>query len=1050
MKEIKKKIVAMVAVVTMMMSYVVLLGEEVYAAYEELEAQGRGTNQKQVELDVYFVEGEKEVHSKELVMGKIEQIRIKIGVKEGYLKGGQISLKETNYKLVEGVQAEGIVKSINVEEGKIELNDIEKDQEVVIELPIEYKEKGSIVVGELNKESKVGIEGTYVDSNGKERKVEGEKKIRISWRGEAQAFISNEQEKYIQTEEGMILVRRIKVGVKDNTVGVRKEIVEVRVPEIEGKQAEEVKVIGRSLRGSKKEERAESFGKENYEYRKEEGKVRIEVENKETEEGRAAWGEGNDEFIVVMEYKEVEAEGKEIEVEGRVEIEGYGVEGSIKAEEKKTEKVEKKGQLVSGEIEGSGKKSKGYLYANNGINGVEYTSKWIIEVDKKGERVEVEAGEDRIVTDKEEAAIGDNGEYKRIEIDKRGIEKIIGETGKVEIYNEKGEKIGEVGKESVTNETGKVEIEGQGAKGIKLVVEEAQEEGILYVENVKEIKSKTNYNRKQIEEMRGIKTEQTIGEERKESQIELTETESRARVEVNPTTFSTIGTNEKVEIVGILQRNGEDCDLYENPTIQFIMPKEVTGIELVGVNVLYSSLKKVGQEVKEQEDGRKVIEVRLEGEEKEYSIGEEEGTTVQVVANVTLDRKETSKASKVEMRYTNEKAVRLVNGGVTETGIEIVAPSGLITVNSMKGYNGTEEVSSMIGKAGVGKLEVGAEARRSEVGISVINNNTEKISNVRILGRVPYEGNKEIVSKQETGSTIDTKLVKPIEGAEVYYSENGEADSDRNKEENGWTKEANERTKSYLIEVGEIEAKGEREYGYEVEVPGGLGLNEESYGVYGVYYNNEANGGKQEEIEEATKVGVSTGQGPVIEGKLTVDSGEKVNTMQPITYRVSMTNTGKMTAENVKVQVAIPEGLVYAEEINDSYSEEQYRPNPEIKEINLEIGNIEVGETITRRIVLLPIIENANVKLQATITADNLEKEISVESVQTQIIKGAFRITEFGNNSAQTVALGEELIYCAYVKNDSNQTINRVVATTKVDDWLEYQDAWFVHDDRER
>lgn len=64
-------------------------------------------------------------------------------------------------------------------------------------------------------------------------------------------------------------------------------------------------------------------------------------------------------LLLVMEYKEVEAEGKEIEVEGRVEIEGYGVEGSIKAEEKKTEKVEKKGQLVSGEIEGSGKKSKG-------------------------------------------------------------------------------------------------------------------------------------------------------------------------------------------------------------------------------------------------------------------------------------------------------------------------------------------------------------------------------------------------------------------------------------------------------------------------------------------------------------------------------------------------------------------------------------------------------------------------------------------------------------------------------------------------------------------
>ena len=92
-----------------------------------------------------------------------------------------------------------------------------------------------------------------------------------------------------------------------------------------------------------------------------------------------------------------------------------------------------------------------------------------------------------------------------------------------------------------------------------------------------------------------------------------------------------------------------------------------------------------------------------------------------------------------------------------------------------------------------------------------MNNNANVISDLVILGRIPFVGD-------ENGTTLDVKMASriiPINASEedfiIYYSENENANKELEDIENGWNQnpEALENVKSYLIVPSEREKEFE-------------------------------------------------------------------------------------------------------------------------------------------------------------------------------------------------------------------------------------------------
>ena len=196
-------------------------------------------------------------------------------------------------------------------------------------------------------------------------------------------------------------------------------------------------------------------------------------------------------------------------------------------------------------------------------------------------------------------------------------------------------------------------------------------------------------------------------------------------------------------------------------------------------------------------EGR-VIRVTIEGKQEGINSGVlTNGTNIVLNANIKVNIYTPAKSEVVKLRYNNSEATNYVDGGYKEVGIAYSAPTGLVAVTRISNYDNEGSIVESVrqGKK-EGIIPVYGEARVATSEIVVMNNHNNTISNMSILGRIPYAGVKDIKTGEELGTTIDSKMASGIAAVEgnrgnfvVYYSENGEATRELDNEENGWTRE---------------------------------------------------------------------------------------------------------------------------------------------------------------------------------------------------------------------------------------------------------------------
>lgn len=857
-KGIFTKILATMLILTLTLANIILLGTEVYALNTNLEAQGTSTNNENVQFDAYFKneEGNK-THTFNTDINLQTTLYLYVSVSEGYLKDTNIQINNPNFTLIaDGVNYDEIEK-IDTSSNTIKLNKIRKGEQIELAIPIKLEKTDEISVETFSKETEVSISGLLVKDNSKTTKIAKTIKVNKKWQGTAEANLEQGVIKYIPFEEneekGIVLQTKIKTNIVNSNLPIEKTSIQTVIPTINGISPEKIYVTSDSTKATNGND-GTNFNQSNW--KKQENTIIIEVANT-INNNKIIWKKDCvDEYILTYIYGEeafnsVKETNAKTTLQTEVSITAYNLETTkiTKEDKKEGTLTEQVNNVVMFNISTQETINKGYMYTGY---ETQYNEELKIDIAKEELETETTINPNTYITKEKEVTA--NTEYKETKINKENFKQMLGEEGYINIYDQNNQKIATINKESNTDENNNyivnydtkvtsIKIETSASKTVgKLKIENkkiitsdyTKEETKIFEEIKATIIGKAKYNEKEI-----VKTEEA-------TVATLVEPTTQTQTIINNNTLSTIVENENVEIRTILKSSDITCKLFSNPIIKIQLPEYIENVSFnEAVKILFTDELQI--ETGTYNPETKTLEVKLKGEQTIYNdVSVAEGPTLVLNANITLNKLTPSKADEI--------ITTVINGEETienKTTINYLAPVGMVTVNTISGYNeNSEEASSVSGQETTGKIETNSHAKTAVVKLTLINNNNNICKNIEILGRTPFEGNKSIVTKEDLGSTFTATLTSRINAVEgidnskitVYYSANENATKDLKDETNGWTIEPQklEEIKSYLIVLNEYEMETGTilSFEYNTQIPEGLRNDEKTFGTFVVYYDN--------------------------------------------------------------------------------------------------------------------------------------------------------------------------------------------------------------------
>lgn len=1061
--KIVTKILAAFLAFTLSFANVALLGiytNEIYAASPKLEQQETSISKTELEFDAYFKENEQNVHSKIITQGEETKLCLSLKLGEGYLTAARIKIENSNFSIKENKENLEKIQSISSNENVIVLNQIAKNEAVNLEVPIKINAGSSFNARDLVKTADVRLEGIYVNNKGKEVKIDKTINIETSIDGTAESALLGEVSKYVTYNvggsKGVILQTLVKSKLIDNKLPIKQTKLEIEIPKINNIEPKTISVSARTQEASNGKA-SKVFTKD--EYRIENGKILLTLQN---DNEILSWRKNvQDEIMITYIYDEKAiTESAKLKLNANSEITYYG-RSEKTAKSNISENLELKeqiGDIVTLNLDlSTNELYKGYMLKENG-KVTSFTDTLSLNIGASELVDKIVFKDDVSYADRNGNIFPSNAYYTYTKIGKENLVEILGEEGYIKVYNNNGEVITTLNKDNTEYKF------GEKAENITFEASRPVIEGILKIENTREIKP-LEYSKTQLEEFSEYKVKLTTsiykddaviitGAETKT--IKLENPRTAAKLELSKQNLSTVVTNQGVELRVVLKTTEANSLLYKNPSIEIVLPSYVEKIDIENVKLLYEKeLKLTNARIYKNANGSLVITIALEGEQKGYNdTAITEGATLVMNADIKVNELTPTKTEKVILNVKNENSKENVT--TFETDMSFTAPTGMVTVNQITNYNDKNEVATSIsGKKEVGEIDTASNEKTAKVNMTVINNYDYTCDNIQILGRTPFAGNKSIRTGQDLGSTFSAKPVSTIvptsgvakEDVKVYYSANGEANKDLNNSANGWTEDPNSLTeiKSYMIDLKEqaLETGESVGFTYNVQIPANLEHNEDTYGVFSVYYQDYG------ENMEAGIAGLSTGEGPSLKLELTAKTqagplanNGAVEESDTIGFTVKVTNESSHIAENVTVTAKIPE--------NTYYVDDKDQIDTSIKEINSEVKIIEPGETkelyfnVRTAAYTSVAIENANkIKLSVTAKAEEYNDIFSSNefaSTITEVTENRI-IMKVKSGMAGPLGKGSKMEYSATIGKNTSEALNNVVVTCEVPEGMKFLDA---------
>lgn len=1086
-QKLLSKVLATILAVILTFANFIMLGVYAinsYASEDSLENQNIVSNNPNIKFDAYFAnEKGGKTHTLKEDIDANSKLFLEVQVEKGYLKNAKIKMlgndgKEANFSIINQNETLELVQTIDVNTNTVVLKQINSGTHIVLQLPISSIKKDLFDISNFSKINDITLTGSYIDNNGKQIEIEKTINTKIEWKKDLNLVLEQELKTFIPYEvegkNGTMLQTIVRAGVENNSLPIKQSLLNIKVPEINGLKPEEVIVVANGK---------ENFTNENWSYNKETKTVEITVSN-EPNENKVAWNKNvKDEYTLTYIYNE-KVNAVETEQNIVAQIECYNSDiTKLKKEDKLNIKEEnRKGSIIVTEISATNELGKGYLYSNvekelEYFENIKLHIGYVNLVDK----IVVENKTDNYLNSQEKEN-SSNSYYKTTTINKQNFLEILGEEGYIKIIGKDGERLATITKDTIENEN-YTYVYTNKLNEVKIETSKPIKEGTIEINHQKAVTGKSEYSKNQIADFQKLQLKVVTNVEYEGTVIEniqatkdviLTMPSTKAEISVNKPNLSTIVKNENVEFKVILKTDSINCDLYKNPSLEIVLPNYIEDVNIKDINLLFDNELKIKESTKYvNENGNQVIKILLQGEQTSYSNdGVSKGANIVINTDITLKKLSPTKNDVIKVYVTNENVTsyenteptraRMANTrGYVETSLKAVAPVGIVTTNTISGYNKKNEtVTSISGETKTGKLDAKIESRQATVSANIINNYENKINNISILGRVPKQGNKNPETNADLGSNFDAQIVEQIKilnpniSYKIYYTQNREATKDLENLENGWTENIVdiEKVQSYLIKFSnyEMQTGDTLSLEYKIKIPENINYDKSVYTNYVVYFDNIKEKETLKDKAIAPKVGLSTGEGPHIEVSIASNKGlnKEVQEGDTIIYTVSAKNTGKTTMNNITLTGSVPEGTTYVrykggtDETLDPLIK-QY--DTSTKEHSENIDTLAPGE-IKRmqyevKVNSLVNVTEKEIEAQANAKVAEYDAEFHSNTQTNKIVEGYMNVEMELSQANMQKKEGQNIAYTLTITNANMKEKENIVVTDKLPDGVTFIEA---------
>ena len=1044
-RRIIQKACAIAIVFIMSMADLSLVGSNLIS----LAVNAAETNNQNIEFKAYFANNNKSLETTATTDKQDLKVVFELGVKkDGYLSNAKLELEENaNFIFKTDIKSDYIS---SIDEKSITFKQINEDDKRTIEVGIEFKYLQEFDLDYLSRTSTINLTGTYVSSKNSTQ-IKGKAELNLNWTysENIKSTLSTEiltnstfSENGVNKKVVQLLVTS---KIEDNSYPVKDTNIEVSIPG----EPEAVIVHKRTTASTNGDK---EFTTSNYTY--ENGKLSIKVQNGQN--NKIVWNKNaSDVFVVTVKYPE-NAEILNSKITTKAVVTVYNDKELTQNSE--TIITENKENLVSiTQTEAQTEIAKGKLYAGE---KKDYLVKTELNVDYVSliQKLEIKEQEVKVLKQQEEKELVVN--YKNIKFNKANLESVLGNTWNISIKDQ-ANNTKTITNEENSDESGNIIVNLEaGARVLNIETSKPVNNGTLKYEVTKTIE-KTNYTRAEIKEFNKIKdsnivtytkNDNSTNTARANSTITLKETESKANIKVEPLTLTT-STEQEMHITAVLETNSEYRDLYKNPVVKIKLPKQINKIS-AKCSLMYGN----GLELKQgdfkinQENGQEVITINLTGEQKTYEGDAVKGATLNITANVNLDKLSTNSTEEVLMTFTNENAVSYANNGEEKVNVNIVSQNSMILTNNIEEYNVTT-----FGKENDREISLSnnAEAKNATVKMQVVNNEESDISNIVILGKIA-----NIDGKIERTSKIRTN----IDNAKVYYTSVESPTIFIDKAENNWKEEATKDSKYYLIVINSLANGAKINFSYDINIAKNLPYNLSTETFYKVSYTNNLSTAKKE--AESTKIILSTGKVAELKTYLTakvqgkeIKQGDEVKAGEIITYTAKMVNSGATDITNVKIEGNIPDSTTlitinpnypkYDEEAGEYLDGEEYfNTVPNKNALTQDNITIKAGQEFSRSfsvVVNENLTQEKNIEAKFVITENNGKKQELTFTNKISPAKLKVVCMPYFREQNTDLLSGCNYIYGLKITNLTNEEQKNVKVLLEKSDAIEFKTAdWSI------
>ena len=471
---------------------------------------------------------------------------------------------------------------------------------------------------------------------------------------------------------------------------------------------------------------------------------------------------------------------------------------------------------------------------------------------------------------------------------------IIQEDGYINIYNdETNELIHTFTKQELNlyTETNPY-IYGNNIKQVRIEISNVNNNKSLNVYHIKEIDDNAltkAFTKTEFDELEKIYTYMQVNTKKADNSWINTGTDSNDALYVTPGSFLFFGIDKQEFSTQVTEKNVnifvstslEDyydelyTDKWKNGEFLIKFPKEVLNVEINNISISNEDVNIAKYEILEKDNCKWIKIVTENDTPQDYEIT--------IDSDITSDPRILSSNSYVEIyAYNpevegyNEEAKDIYdinNNGNTDENVfytkEVMcflSPTSLVTSEEITNYdsNGSFVVSPQVADIDIN------EAQNATVKLNLTNNYSGTISEIVVVGKIPFEGNKyQLNEDKELGSTLTTSITGPIvipdslsSKVTVYYSENETITKDITNSSNNLKTESEvtdwSKIKTYAIDFGETKLNVNEKYNftYQIKLPETLTYNQVAYSTHAVYFALDTENGKLYTQTETGKVGI--------------------------------------------------------------------------------------------------------------------------------------------------------------------------------------------------